>query len=118
MQQPTYFLLQTMLGAHELRPPFQAGPECTECLCSHSKLNEVDVGFRCPQIQTWPIVWKHPQCPAVHLQEMASNKCITDGVDALCGVAPETDPQIKRNTYAAQTRLASYHDELVGYFRP
>lgn len=26
MQQPTDFLLQTILGTHELSPPFQAGP--------------------------------------------------------------------------------------------
>lgn len=111
-QQPTYFLLQTMLRTHELSPPFQAGP-----VHRMVAFTLKDFGFRCPQIRVWPLVWKHPQSPAVHLQEMASNNRITGGVDALCGVAPETDPQIKRNAYAAQTRLASYHDELVGYFR-
>lgn len=29
----------------------------------------------------------------------------------------ETDPKIKRSAYAAETLLASYHDELVGYFQ-
>lgn len=29
----------------------------------------------------------------------------------------ETDPKIKRSAYAAQLLLASYHDELVGYFQ-
>lgn len=77
----------------------------------------MDFGLRRPQIRTWPLVWKQPQCPVVHLQEMASNNRITAGVDALRGVAPETDPQIKRNAYAAQTRLASDHDELGGYFQ-
>lgn len=29
----------------------------------------------------------------------------------------ETDPKIRRSAYAAQALLASYRDELVGYFQ-